>query len=87
MWSIGQDTSQCSPLPRLQVDQNFLTQKIVADQKIECHQNSFGIRRVTEALLGKKKNGVSFKNNILWKKYIVNHFFLTNTVIVKIYKY
>ena len=25
------------PPPRLQVDQNFLTQKIVADPKMQCH--------------------------------------------------
>ena len=42
------------PPPRLQVDQNFLTQKIVADPKIRCHQKSFGIWRVTEAILGQK---------------------------------
>ena len=43
------------PPPRLQVDQNFLTQKIVADPKMRCHQKSFGIWRVTEAILGKKR--------------------------------
>ena len=43
-----------APPPRLQVDQNFLTQKIVADPKMRCHQKSFGIWRVTEAILGKK---------------------------------
>ena len=42
------------PPPRLQVDQNFLTQKIVADQKMRCHQKSFGIWSVTEAILGQK---------------------------------
>ena len=42
------------PPPRLQVDQNFLTQKIVADPKMRCHQKSFGIWRVTEAILGQK---------------------------------
>ena len=46
-WSIGQDTSPCTPPPLLQVDQNFLTQKIFADPKMRCHQNSFGIWRVT----------------------------------------
>ena len=46
--------------PRLQVDQNFLTQKIVADPKMRCHQKSFGIWRVTEAILGKK--------NVFWRK-------------------
>ena len=40
--------------PRLQVDQYFLTQKIVADPKMRCHQKSFGIWRVTEAILGQK---------------------------------
>ena len=43
-----------APPPRLQVDQNFLTQKIVADPKMRCHQKSFGIWRVTEAILGQK---------------------------------
>ena len=43
-----------APPPRLQVVQNFLTQKIVADPKKRCHQNSFGIWRVTEAILGQK---------------------------------
>ena len=42
------------PPPRLQVDQNFLIQKIVADPKMRCHQKSFGIWRVTEAILGQK---------------------------------
>ena len=42
------------PPPRLQVDQNFLTQKIVADPKMRCHQKSFGIWRVTEAILSQK---------------------------------
>ena len=32
-----------APPPRLQVDQNFLTQKIVSGPKIRCHQKSFGI--------------------------------------------
>ena len=32
-----------APPPRLQVDQNFQTQKIVSDPKIRCHQKSFGI--------------------------------------------
>ena len=43
-----------APPPRLQVDQNFLTHKIVADPKMRCHQKSFGIWRVTEAILGQK---------------------------------
>ena len=43
-----------APPPRLQVDQNFLTQKIVADPKMRCHQKSFGIWRVTEAIVGQK---------------------------------
>ena len=37
--------------PGLQVVQNFLTQKIVADPKMRSHQNSFGIWC---AILGKK---------------------------------
>ena len=57
--------------PRLQVDQNFLTQKIVADPKMWCHQKSFGIWRVTEAILGQKT--CFFSNNIFWKKFIINH--------------
>ena len=43
-----------APPPRLQVDQNFLTQKIVADPKMRGHQKFFGIWRVTEAILGQK---------------------------------
>ena len=57
--------------PRLQVDQNFLTQKIVADPKMRCHQKSFGIWRVTEAILGQKT--CFFSKNIFWKKFIINH--------------
>ena len=60
------------PPPAPQVDQNFLTQKIVADPKMQCHQKSFGIWRVTEAILG-KKNVFFFSKNILWKKIIINH--------------
>ena len=56
--------------PRLQVDQNFLTQKIVADPKMRCHQKSFGIWRVTEAILGQKT--CFFSKNIFWKKFIIN---------------
>ena len=48
--------------PRLQVDQNFLTQKIDADPKMRCHQKSFGIWRVTEAILDIKN--VFLKKNI-----------------------
>ena len=40
--------------PRLQVDQNFQTQKIVADPKMRCRQNSFGIWSVREAILGQE---------------------------------
>ena len=58
------------PPPRLQVDQNFLTQKIVADPKMRCHQKSFGIWRVTEAILGKKT--CFFSKNIFGKKFIIN---------------
>ena len=60
-----------APPPRLQVDQNFLTQKIVADPKMRCHQKSFGIWRVTEAILGQK--ACFFSKNIFWKKFIINH--------------
>ena len=60
-----------APPPRLQVDQNFLTQKIVADPKMRCHQKSFGIWRVTEAILGQKT--CFFLKNIFWKKFIINH--------------
>ena len=59
-----------APPPRLQVDQNFLTQKIVADPKMRCHQKSFGIWRVTEAILGQKT--CFFSKNIFWKKFIIN---------------
>ena len=58
------------PPPRLQVDQNFLTQKIVADPKMPCHQKSFGIWRVTEAILSQKT--CFFSKNIFWKKFIIN---------------
>ena len=67
------------PPPRLQVDQNFLTQKIVADPKMRCHQKSFGIWRVTEAILGQKT--YFLKKNIFWKKFIINH------TIFKIFRY
>ena len=60
-----------APPPRLQVDQNFLIQKIVADPKMRCHQKSFGIWRVTEAILGQKT--CFFPKNIFWKKFIINH--------------
>ena len=65
--------------PRLQVDQNFLTQKIVADPKMRCHQKSFGIWRATEAILGQKT--CFFSKNICWKKFIINH------TIFKIFRY
>ena len=74
-----------APPPRLQVEQNFLTQNIVAVPKIKCHQNSFGIWRVTRALLN-KKTCFFYKKNILEK---INFYFLnmrfvdTDTVIVK----
>ena len=64
------------PPPRLQVDQNFLTQKIVADPKMRCHQKSFGIWRVTEAILGQKTCFSS--KNIFWKKFIINHTIFLN---------
>ena len=60
-----------APPPRLQVDKNFLTQKIVADPKMRCHQKSFGIWRVTEAILGQKT--CFFSKNIFWRKFIINH--------------
>ena len=65
--------------PRLQVDQNFLTQKIVADPKMRCHQKSFGIWRVTEAILGQKT--CFFSKNIFWEKFIIN------LTIFKIFRY
>ena len=68
-----------APPPRLEVDQNFLTQKIVADLKMRCHQKSFGIWRVTEAILGQKT--CFFPKNIFWKKIIINH------TIFKIFRY
>ena len=61
--------------PRLQVDQNFLTQKIVADPKMRCHQKSFGIWRVTEAILG-QKTCFFFKKHILEKIHNKSHYFL-----------
>ena len=64
------------PPPRLQVDQNFQTQKIVADPKMRCHQKSFGIWRVTEAILGQKT--CFFSKNIFWKKFIINHTIFLN---------
>ena len=71
--SIGQDTSPCTP-SRLQVDQNFLTQKIVADPKMRCQQKSFGIWRVTEAILGKKTCFFP-KKHILEKIHNKSHYF------------
>ena len=65
-----------APPPRLQVDQNFLTQKIVADPKMRCHQKSIGIWRVTEAILGQKT--CFFSKNIFWKKFIINHTIFLN---------
>ena len=62
------------PPPRLQVDQNFLTQKIVADPKMRCHQKSFGIWRVTEAILGQKTCFFS-KKHILEKNHNKSHYF------------
>ena len=62
------------PPPRLQVDQNFLTQKIVADPKMRCHQKSFGIWRVTEAILG-QKTCFFFKKHILEKIHNKSHYF------------
>ena len=90
----GYFTVHPPPPPRLQVDQNFLTQKIVADPKMRCHQKSFGIWRVTEAILGKKT--CFFSKNIFWDKFIRNHtiflildmhFLDTNAVILKNQKY
>ena len=52
----------------------FLTQKIVADPKMRCHQKSFGIWKVTEAILG-KKTWVFFKKHILEKNYNNSHYF------------
>ena len=54
-----------------QIDQNFLTWKIVAVPKIECHQNSVGIWKVTKTLLRQKRDFFS-KTHIL-KKCMVNH--------------
>ena len=62
------------PPPRLQVDQNFLTQKIVADPKMRCHQKSFGIWRVTEAILG-QKTCFFFKKHILEKIHNKSNYF------------
>ena len=59
--------------PRLQVDQNFLAQKIVADPKMRCHQKSFGIWRVTEAILGQKT--CFKKKHILEKIHNKLHYF------------
>ena len=63
-----------APPPRLQVDQNFLTQKIIADPKMRCHQKSFGIWRVTEAILG-QKTCFFFKKLILEKNLNKSHYF------------
>ena len=62
------------PPPRLQLDQNFLTQKIVADPKMRCHQKSFGIWRVTEAILG-QKTCFFFKKHILEKNHNKSNYF------------
>ena len=63
-----------APPPRLQVDQNFLTQKIVADPKMRCLQKSFGIWRVTEAILG-QKTWFFFQKHILEKIHNKSHYF------------
>ena len=63
-----------APPPRLQVDQNFLTQKIVADPKMRCHQKSFGIWRVTEVILG-QKTCFFFQKHILEKNHNKSHYF------------
>ena len=47
------------PLPALN-GPKFSDSEKCGGTKIGCHQNSFGIRRVIEALLGKNK--ISFKN-------------------------
>ena len=53
IYSLSARILHRAPPPlRLQVDQNFLTQKIVANSKMRCHQNFFGIWRATEAILG-----------------------------------
>ena len=49
----------------------FSNSKIVAGPKMQCHQKSFGIWRVTEAILGQKT--CFFSKNIFWKKFIINH--------------
>ena len=64
-----------TPPPRLQVDQNILTQKIVADPKMRWHQKSFGIWSVTEAILG-QKTCFCFKKHILEKNHNKSHYFL-----------
>ena len=63
-----------APPPRLQVDQHFLTQKIVADSKMRCHQKSFGIWRVTEAILG-QKTCFFFQKHIFEKIHNKSHYF------------
>ena len=72
--SLSARTLHRAPPPRLQVDQNFLTQKIVADPKMRCHQISFGIWRVTEAILGQKTCFFS-KKHILEKNHNKSHYF------------
>ena len=61
------------PPPLAPVDQHFLTPKIVADPKMQCHENFFGIWRVTEAILGKKT--FFFKKHILKKINNKSHYF------------
>ena len=63
--------------PRLQVEQNFLTQKIVADPKMRCHQKSFGIWRVGHRGHFRSKT-CFFSKNIFWKKFIINHTIFLN---------
>ena len=60
------------PSPRLQVDQNFLTQKIVADPQMRCHQNCFWDMEGHRGNFGSKNVFFSSKN-IFWKKIIINH--------------
>ena len=74
------------PPPPAPSGPKFLTQKIVADPKMRCHQKSFGIWRVTETILG-KKNVFFFKKHILEKIHNKSYYFLIFRFAFRRYQY
>ena len=59
--------------------------KVAADPKMRCHQKSFDIWRVTEAI-SDKKNTLKNKSHYFFS-FLDMHFVDTNTVILKKKKY